>query len=67
MATIEKALCDKLYKESPVNGKRELEAFLFENLRIEIEDFRNLDFGFIKQIAPLYKKKNLKLLQLLEI
>lgn len=57
IATVEKALCDKLYKENPVNGKRELETFLFENLRIEIEDFRNLDFAFIKQIAPLYKKR----------
>jgi len=62
MATCEKALCDRLYKEHPIAGKRAVETFLFENLRIEIEDFRNLDFDFIQKIAPLYKRKNLYIL-----
>jgi hypothetical protein len=43
MATCEKALCDRLYKESPITSKRAMESFLFENLRIENEDFNNLD------------------------
>ena len=29
-----KALCDKLYKEHPIAGKRAMETFLFENFRI---------------------------------
>jgi len=62
MANCEKALCDKLYKEHPIAGKRGLETLLFEDLRIEEEDFRNLDFGFIQKIAPLYKRKNLYIL-----
>lgn len=62
IATCEKALCDKLYKESPITSKREMEQFLFENLRIEQGDFCNLDFDFIRKIAPLYKKKNLYIL-----
>ena len=62
MATCEKALCDRLYKEHPIAGKRAMETFLFENLRIEIEDFRNLAFDFIQKIAPLYKRKNLYIL-----
>ena len=39
-----------------------MESFLFENLRIEHEDFNNLDFNFIHKIALLYKKKNLYIL-----
>ena len=62
MATCEKALCDRLYKESPITSKRAMESFLFENLRIENEDFNNLDFNFIHKIALLYKKKNLYIL-----
>ena len=62
MATCEKALCDKLYKEHPIAGKRAMETFLFENLRIEVGDFRNLDFDFIEKVAPLYRKKNLQIL-----
>lgn len=62
IATCEKALCDKLYKENPITSKRGMEQFLFENQRIEQEDFRNLDFNFIQSIAPLYKKKNLYIL-----
>ena len=62
IATCEKALCDKLYKESPITSKHGMEQFLFENLRIDQEDFRNLDFNFIQSIAPLYKKKNLYIL-----
>ena len=62
IATCEKALCDKLYKESPITSKREMEHFLFENLRIEQDNFHNLDFDFIQKIAPLYKKKNLYIL-----
>lgn len=66
MATAEKALCDKLYRESPVNNRRELETLLYEDLRIEPSDIRNMDFCFIKKISPLYKKKNLNLLKSLE-
>ena len=62
MATCEKALCDKLYKERPIAGKRAMEAFLFDDQRIEYDDFRNLDFVFIQKIASLYKKKNLYIL-----
>ena len=62
IATCEKALCDKLYKDSPITSKRGMEQFLFENLRIEQNDFRNLDFNFIQSIAPLYRKKNLYIL-----
>lgn len=62
IAICEKALCDKLYKEHPILSKRGMEQFLFENLRIEQDDFRNLDFHFIHKIAPLYKKNSLNIL-----
>jgi len=59
--------------EKTAQKRLKLQTILSEKLdkrlekQIEIEDFRNLDFAFIRHIAPLYKKKNLKLLQLLEI
>ena len=35
IATMEKALCDQVYKMHPVSNYRELEELLFENLRID--------------------------------
>ena len=62
IAIPEKALCDKLYKERPIMSMRDMEEFLFENLRIERDDFQNLDFDFIRKISPLYKKNSLYIL-----
>ena len=41
---------------------RDMEEFLFENLRIERDDFQNLDFDFIRKMSPLYKKNSLYIL-----
>ena len=47
---------------APIKPRIIIEQFLFENLRIEQNDFQNLDFNFIQNIAPFYRKKNLYLL-----
>lgn len=61
IALPEKALCDTLYKTSGINNRKELELLLFEDWRIEKEDLVNLDRGFLNFIAPLYRRKTLKL------
>ena len=63
IATAEKALCDKLYTEAPVKNKKELVELLFENFRIDEEEFKKLNFENINDLANLYRSTNLKLLQ----
>lgn len=62
IATPEKALCDKLYTISPVNNLTELKELLFDDLRIDEDEFNKLDKDTLIAIAPLYHSKNLNLL-----
>lgn len=58
IATPEKALCDKLYTISPVGSVKAMRALLFEDLRIEESDFRQLSGEQLRQLAPLYRSTN---------
>ena len=58
IATPEKALCDKLYAISPVGSLKALRALLFDDLRIDEDEFRRLNFDDIRQLAPLYRSTN---------
>ena len=62
IATAEKALCDKLYTISPVGSVKAMRALLFEDLRVDENDFWQLNLDDIKQLAPLYKSTNHKYL-----
>lgn len=62
MATPEKAICDKLYSLSPVKNIDELEYLMFEDLRIDEDDFYDLDKAKLIFLAEKYKSTNLKLL-----
>ncbi len=62
VATVEKALCDKLYALSPVSGIEGLRALLFEDLRIDEDGFYKLNKENIVKLAPLYHSTNLNLL-----
>lgn len=62
IATPEKALCDKLYTISPINNLTEFKELLFDDLRIDEEEFNKLDKDTLIAIAPLYHSKNLNLL-----
>ncbi|MEG1509791.1 MAG: hypothetical protein RR454_04970 [Clostridia bacterium] len=62
IATPEKALCDKLYTISPVNSIKGLKMLLFEDLRIDEDEFNKLNKADIKMLAPLYHSTNLNLL-----
>lgn len=63
IATPEKALCDKLYIESPVKNKKELTELLFSDLRINEIEFQQLNKEALYTLAGLYKSTNLKLLK----
>jgi hypothetical protein len=62
IATPEKALCNKLYTISPANNLTELKELLFNDLRIDGDEFAKLDKDIITTIATLYHSKNLTLL-----
>ncbi len=63
IASVEKALCDKLYTLNPVKNLRELKFLLFNDLRIDENIFKELDFDFIIKISSKYKSTNLNLLE----
>ncbi len=62
MATPEKALCDKLYSVSPVTSQKEIERLLFEDLRIDEDEFNKLNVSEILQIGGKYHSNNIKYL-----
>lgn len=63
IATPEKALCDKLYITKAVTSKKEMRYLLFSDLRIEEEDFQNLNFDDLKLLCRLYESTNMKYLR----
>lgn len=62
IATKEKALCDKLYTMKVASNQKELRAMLFDDLRIDIDEFRNLDGRRIQEISNAYHSTNVSLL-----
>lgn len=63
IATAEKAICDQLYKISPVDNQKEFQELLFDDLRIDRDDFFALNLDDLYALAGLYNTKNHKLLQ----
>ena len=62
IATPEKALCDTLCKQKPVTSLKALKQLLFDNLRIDEDEFEKLNREALLFLCPLYKKKNLNFL-----
>ena len=62
MATAEKALCDKLYSLKPLNNLKNIQIMLFDDLRIDEEEFYNLDVSKIEKLSELYHSTNVSLL-----
>lgn len=62
IAIPEKALCDKLYTLSPLKNISELVNLLFNDLRIDEEEFKKLNVKDIEEISKVYSSKNVKLL-----
>jgi hypothetical protein len=63
IATPEKALCDKLYTISPIKNQRELEKWIFDDMRIDEIAFNGLNKEDIISICNLYHSTNLNLLE----
>ncbi|HZJ89558.1 MAG TPA: hypothetical protein VFD05_02590 [Bacilli bacterium] len=67
MATAEKALCDLLYISPPVKSVKALEMLLFDNLRIERDEFTNLNFKHLAFLSSKYISNNINyLMKLIE-
>ena len=62
IASKEKALCDILYSKYPVRSIKDLKILLFEDLRIDENEFYKLDFNSIIELAPLYHSNSLNTL-----
>ena len=62
IASKEKALCDLLYSKYPVRSIKDLKTLLFEDMRIDENEFLKMNFEFIKEIAPLYHSNSLNVL-----
>lgn len=62
IASPEKALCDKLYTVPPVSNKKELVLLLFDDLRIDEQEFEKLSAAKIRQIGSEYNCANVKML-----
>ncbi len=58
IATPEKALCDKLYTLAPLNNYTNLENILFNDLKIDKEEFNKLN----ERLSELYHSINIDLL-----
>jgi len=63
IASPEKAICDQLYKLSPIKNRSELESLLFEDLRIDQDEFFRLNMADLHEIANNYRTQNHRLLQ----
>lgn len=62
IATPEKALCDKLYTLSPLTNYSNLENMLFNDLRIDADEFQKLDGEKVEKLSDLYHSTNVTLL-----
>ena len=62
IASKEKALCDLLYSKYPVRSIKDLKTLLFEDMRIDENEFLKMNVEFIKEIAPLYHSNSLNVL-----
>lgn len=62
LADPEKALADRVLRERGRFSIRSMGEFLFENLRIEPDDFRNLDEALLELLAGRCRKRSLQVL-----
>jgi predicted transcriptional regulator of viral defense system len=63
IATKEKALCDKLYISQPQTSMKKLKELMFDDLRIDVDLFYELDTAELLFLCDRYKSSNLKLLK----
>lgn len=62
IATPEKAICDKLYTLKPIKNMQKLENVLFNDIRIDFNEFKKLKLEDIEMISKYYHSTNVELL-----
>lgn len=62
MASLEKAICDKLYTLKALRSMKDFESLLFDDLRFDRYVFERLDKDKLIYLASMYKSNNLNLL-----
>ena len=62
IATVEKALCDKLYTLKPVKNLKEFKNLIFSDLRIDIEELKKMNIKDIEEICEKYNSINVRFL-----
>lgn len=60
MAEPVKALCDKLYTVPAMAAQRQIEAFLFEDMRMDAESLRQISVENVTFLAERYPSANVK-------
>lgn len=60
IASPEKALCDMLYTKSPIANQKELQELLFDDMRIDDEEFKNLKCEDIFLLGEKYGSTNVQ-------
>lgn len=60
IASPEKALCDVLYTKSPVANQKELQSLLFDDMRIDEGEFKNLKCEDIFLLEEKYGSTNVQ-------
>ena len=62
IASLEKALCDKVYDMPLVSNIREMTDLLTGDLRIDEEDLKRININLLKNIAEVYPSTNVRIL-----
>ena len=63
LASPEKALCDTIYALPRIKNQKEIQQVLFENLRIDPDEFSRLDKKIIADLSEKYYSQNVRLLE----
>ena len=63
IAIPEKALIDKLYFETKLGSEQDIREYLFNDLRLDEEEFRRLNFDWVRSSTTIYNHPNIKLLR----
>lgn len=61
--TAKKALLDKLYTKKTERSKKEMYQLLFEDLRIDQDEFKKLSFNDMSVLCDLYESTNMRILK----
>ncbi|EFK96155.1 conserved hypothetical protein [sediment metagenome] len=62
IATKEKALADKIDRTKGINSADKMQKYILEDLRIDINEFKNLDTRLLKAISGAYMSPSVNIL-----